>query len=1189
MDATLPPLPLGATLDQSSTPPLPSGATLDTPKLPDLSGVHQMVQDNLAANDNKETPEGGEPKPPPSPMQRLETGTGLPVQKIISGSAQPSDVNSQNRTQYVNAIKDGSATNGSDWMQSYFFGVGNAVQQGGERYLGQVAYPFLSDENRQKLVDSGIVPPDGGTPLPLNAALSARILHGISEGISPISTPVGAYWTLPAAYLSPLINPAVEKTSQALPSPYASIPSDALNILTTALGATGAHYSEPIVRAAADKLGAEPQTVTPQQADQVISEGAKNLFPAAQDFHDVASVISKENNLPSPFSYGDYRISSASAKDMDIGSDRPGRFVYEVKHTDGTSKGFIDIDSIKDGNARIGDMVINSSKEAGSTIGIKNIRGLLQQIQEAHPEITSFSGDRVSGIRFGGDHGFSGSGVEISQAIGKNADLVNALHQIYEETGVHPDKVYEDAQHNPSIKSDILAGKVPEAYDILRDKRPPIPEDVKGMMDKMDELSKNPKPDLSKEGASESNNPLAKIFNPAGMSDASRDMATALRQGRGPENQDIAVIQDSLKKYAKPFAKMSDEDHLKFIDYMENRSKGAKLDNPELQEVADKIKDIYGQVGDKIQERFPDVGLRKDYFTHQYSDEAAAQKFYSDWVAKQGTERNLQARAFPTLSEAMEAGLKPKTTNPIETVMNYVNNMGNLMAAHRSVELAREGGIADYFHKGEEPAGWVPLDGNLAEKDGKTLYAPEDAARVYNNDVSKGFTGPAGDIIDNIQRVNNFANKLVLGLSGYHFTATTMASMASDVGRAISEGDVSDAGRAVTPLANTLRGQKLIDAYLGRSDLSPELQKAMDLAVKNNTVNVKQQDYWKAGPAKDYVDVFKNGSAAQELKTAGETIKQQPIVGPVKVIANEIGRTMDTIAKPLFDYYIPRIKITANIDELHDWLQNHPDATPEMQDKAAQDIGNSIDNRFGEMMRDNLFWHAITKQTLQTTLLSYSWVTGAARMLKGIPDTAQFIMRQKELSSSARYLMGMAATYAAVNGVRTYIGTGQAPNNIMDFIYPRTGGTTPQGKEERELLPSHIGQFTNYLHDGIGELGNEVSPGLKLIYHLIENKDWRGLPITNDNNKWYAEQRWDDYLKYTIGEETPIGLKNFLQGNKIGSKIGVMEKLLGARQAPRFITDPEGYDSMMKHVNDEEYKKKEHSDKKMQAQFEGNP
>ncbi len=43
-----------------------SAPAQEAPKLPDLSGVHKMVQDNLATNENKETPEGGEAKPPPT-------------------------------------------------------------------------------------------------------------------------------------------------------------------------------------------------------------------------------------------------------------------------------------------------------------------------------------------------------------------------------------------------------------------------------------------------------------------------------------------------------------------------------------------------------------------------------------------------------------------------------------------------------------------------------------------------------------------------------------------------------------------------------------------------------------------------------------------------------------------------------------------------------------------------------------------------------------------------------------------------------------------------------------------------------------------------------------------------------------------------------------------------------------------
>lgn len=1181
------------------------------PKLPDLSGVQKLAQDNLSVVSEKTTDDGSQ-KIPQTQSQRLDVSAGMPVSNTLKGN--PTPLNEDTRTHLIGAYKDGTATNAADFMQSALPAIANTASSAPEpSYKDVVQQAFIhSFRKNLEATKQGIQLAQGQEP---QQGQESDVMQKY------LTSPYTKYLTLPD--FKKIIGKTIYGITESSPEIGGSIaggiagvaavggPEDPLSLvsgpLAAGVGAAGVHYLKALAPTYAEELkaaGGDQERAWSATKTKVGIESAgtgtsfalfgyapfegaiKNLMfqtfaaqPAVGATQQAATNIVEGKPLAENV--------GQAATEAGAGVGVPLTAHVLMKAASGAIPGH---EALKE---TVGTAIGKPAQEVttddiNQTIakGFAKSAPNAQDFQDAAMIIT----EQSNKTEFSTSSDFT----EVSS-------MTDLLHTIYKETGVHPDQVFEDAKNNPAIAADIERGKVPKAYDLLMDKRPPIPPHIQDAMDYVEAANSakqkdidTPAPDeteKSKEGKTVATNPLSEIFNPAGMSEASRDMATALRQGRGPQNRDIAVIQDALEKHAKTFAEMSDEDRLKFISYMENRSQGAKLDTPELQEAADKIRDIYAQMGQKIQEHFPDVGLRKDYFTHQFEDQAAADKFFSDFVAQQGSEKNLQRRAFPTLAEAMDAGLKPKTTNPIETVMNYVRNMGNLIAAHRSLELTREGGIADYFNKGQQPEGWVPLNGNLAEEGGKILYAPEDAARVYNNDISEGITGPVGKILDNIQRMNNFANKLVLGLSGYHFTATTMASMSNDVGRALTNGSVperiADIGKAVMPLSAVKRGSQYTDAYLGREELSPELQKALDIAVRNNTVNVKQQDYWKAGPAKDYVDVFKNGSVGSEVRTAAETIKQRPLIGPIKVIANELGRTMDTVAKPLFDYYIPRIKIAANIDELHDWLQSHPDATPHEQDRAAQDIGNKVDNAFGEMMRENLFWHQITRQTLQMGLLSYSWVTGAARMLKGIPDTAQYIMNGKELSSSARYLMGMAATYAVVNGVRTYLGTGHPPDDWKDFLYPRTGGTTSQGKEERELLPSHIGQYTNYLHEGIGELGNEASPGLKLIYHLLANQDWRGLPITNENNSWFGEQRWSDYIHYVLGEETPIGLKNFLQGDKKGSKIGFVEKLLGARQAPRFISDSEGYDAMMKRVNDKEYKHKLKSDKKLQAQYEG--
>lgn len=1061
----------------------------------------------------------GKSQEPQTPSQKIDTGLGMPVSGILGGGNKEASLPPDIRGHLMDSYAKGTSQNAGDFMQATLPTIANAVLPGSVTSLELLTTPASEINNALQRTGRDVV----------NAA-------GMVAGFIPDSVARLEYTGAQALGLVPKSESVDEM---------------------------------PTVSGAFQKLG-------------------EMVFPDGSPQNEVARRVDQAATMTATLPLGGGATMGVSAWRATYLS-AAGIFGPEAQKaaTDWAQKTFPDQPFIQESISQAANLAV--------MLGIAKSGHMAEQkVSSGHAALQPIVGDAIGkpaaevtsqDINNTIAQGFTDKAPK-AQDFHDVASVMNSdpgfLREVYKETGVHPDQVFEDAKNNPAIAADISSGKVPSAYDELR---------VKPEMQSLVLVDKKAESNLSTEGASESKNPLSKIFNPAGMSESSRDMATALRQGRGPETRDVAVIQDSLQKYAKDFSSMNDKERLAFIDYLENRTKGAVNPLPHTQEAADAIRDIYEQIAEKIKTQFPDAGLRQDYFTHQYEDSKAAAKFFSDWTAKQGSSRNLKERAFPTLSEAMEAGLKPKTTNPIETVMNYATNMSKLLGAHRSLELAQEAGIADYFKNGQQPDGWIPLEGNLSTKGGKQLFAPEDAARVYNNDISEKASGPFGDILDGIQRANNFVSKLVLGLSGYHFTATTMASMASDVARAITgSGDLVDRakalGQAITPFANAREGGRLINAYLGKEELSPELQKALDLAVKNNTINIKQQDYWKAGPAKDYVDVFKNGSASTELSKAGETLKEHPISGIPRIIGNELGRIMDTISKPLFDVYIPRIKISANIQELHAWMKDHPDATPHEQDRAAQSIGNSIDNRFGEMMRDNLFWHQLTRQTLQTALLSYSWVTGGARMLKGIPDAASTIMGKQELSSNAKYLFGMAATYAVVNGVRTYIGTGKAPDDWKDFIYPRTGGATPQGKEEREILPSHIGQFTNYLHEGLEELGNELSPGLKLVYHLTTNQDFRGLPITNDNNPWFGEQRWEDYLKYALGEITPIGLKTFVQGNKKGSKITTEEQVLGARQAPRFVTDPEGYASMMKRINQKEFEKKERADEHTKAQFE---
>jgi len=86
------------------------------PKAPDTSGVQKMAGDNLAANDNKETPESAV-KEVQTPQQRLDTAVGMPVSSLLN----PDDttpIPAPVRKQYTKAIQNGDASSFGDFAQT---------------------------------------------------------------------------------------------------------------------------------------------------------------------------------------------------------------------------------------------------------------------------------------------------------------------------------------------------------------------------------------------------------------------------------------------------------------------------------------------------------------------------------------------------------------------------------------------------------------------------------------------------------------------------------------------------------------------------------------------------------------------------------------------------------------------------------------------------------------------------------------------------------------------------------------------------------------------------------------------------------------------------------------------------------------------------------------------------------------
>ena len=626
---------------------------------------------------------------------------------------------------------------------------------------------------------------------------------------------------------------------------------------------------------------------------------------------------------------------------------------------------------------------------------------------------------------------------------------------------------------------------------------------------------------------------------------------------------------------------------------MEGRSKGAQLGSPELQTAANTIRR-----GNKFRkEKFQTVpstsqaGAIEDYFVHEWDNPQAASKFASDFIGKQGSGRNLKGRSYPTISDGLAAGLKLKTADPIEATLRYTANMDRYLANNEIVDAMRGRGEAKYFKPGQAPDGWMAMKGRLASKTTPVgpmqLYAPEGAATVYNNFISRGFAdiGPnAGKAFDTVQHAANTVTALKLGLSGFH--ATTMANEAiiNDVARAVGQAGRGDllraaktAGMAITaPVKTYQRGKELIGSYLKDPTTrnGSTLDKIAGLGANANMRVLKRDPSMYASGKGSYWQSYKNGTLGQELKASLRN--SLTLGGAVTETTKNAGRLLDTIAYPLFDKYIPTLKAGAFYDNMADWLKANPTAPEKAQKAAAKEIWDSIDNRFGELVQDNLFWNKTGKQVAQVLTLSPTWNIGTIREIGGgVKDIAT----GKGLTERGRYVVALPIVTGLTGSIAQYLKTRQAPDDKTLLGLYKTGGQNYDGSEERAMVPGYMKDVLGYAHDPLGEVQNKANPALSMGADLLRNKDYRDLPIANPTQNSTLGERMMERGQF-IGEQVaPISIESMLH-RKEGTGISWPEQMLGVRPAPMYEQNPDRIEGLTERTNQQQWKRKLSADKR---------
>ncbi len=567
-----------------------------------------------------------------------------------------------------------------------------------------------------------------------------------------------------------------------------------------------------------------------------------------------------------------------------------------------------------------------------------------------------------------------------------------------------------------------------------------------------------------------------------------------------------------------------------------------------------------------------------------------------------GPKSFLKSRHYDTWAEARAAGMEPIFDNPVDAHLAKLAEMDRFWAGTVIAQAAKRGGFARFSSRHNAPEGWEKLEGpefvrppmNMKDAEGNVThvpegawYAPEGYARVMNNFQSKGLEATVfRDANKAMRKLGNAMNMLQLGFSAFHPVFTTIDAQVSRVGMAIDSAMRGQFGKAAVQLVegatpinwftNMRDGNKLLNAILAGKDAPPEMQKLVEaFGTAGGRV---WGDQLHRATDEGAIKFWKSGAIGNAMRTA--TLKYPD--SRMRQAFNIAARAIETTAAPTFDYLVPRQKLGVFSRMAADWIERNPAHSEADYTRAMQDIWESVDNRLGMMVYDNLFWNKTLKDIAFLTTRSVGWNLGSLRevggglaeagkaagnVLRGRPSDAEWTRRMS-------YLIALPVMTGLYGAMYQYLSTGQGPEELKDYMYPKTGMTlTKNGQPERVAIPSYTKDAYSYWHDPAQTLANKAHPLISLFSQAAHNKDFYGHIIRNYDDP--VVKQVQDVMLWAAKSFMPFSVQSTAKQFQEHPAPQAAMGMLGFTAAPGYITNPEGEEKWQEREHKKAVKAKE--------------
>jgi hypothetical protein len=645
---------------------------------------------------------------------------------------------------------------------------------------------------------------------------------------------------------------------------------------------------------------------------------------------------------------------------------------------------------------------------------------------------------------------------------------------------------------------------------------------------------------------------IKKIFNPSARGADAFKTASIMRESLGRMARTKELVYHALDKSRKIFDTYSKEQSLEFIDNLET---GKPIAGAE--EFTAVMRDALESRWSKIQKIKGTDAYIENYFPHIWKDPAKATEVLSGFGRRplEGTKSYMKQRTIPTTKEGVALGLEPESYNPVDLIMARVADMDRFIMANDVWTQFKEQGLRQFVKLGGEiPQGWIQVNDKISrsfefspEEKGMILrgnwYMPEPAANVVNNYLSPGLTN--NPLYNAFRMMGNALNQVQLGFSGYHALFTSGDAIVSKAALELQKGTFTSIAKALaSPVTapyflwkNLTRGNALLKDYFAKNPEVPDLVDALERA---------------GGRVK--MDSFYLNDAV------GNFMKAIRSENPLGALIRAPGAIIETLARPIMQELVPRQKLGVFSDMAKTILeQAQKENWSEYKTTLRLQEGwDSVDNRMGQLVYDNLFWNKVVKDMGMVATRSLGWNLGTFRELGGgAVDFAK--LPGKLLAGEGRMTPKMAYTLALpyVVGVWGagiyYLYNHKAPESLLDYYYPTTGKIKPDGTPERISIPSYMKDVFAYKAEGLQTIANKIHHEISTLIAMMKNKDYYGTEIRNPNDPLVKQM--EELATYQATQFVPFTITNLMQRQKLGGSWGeYLQSFVGITPAPAYIT-----------------------------------